>query len=194
MKKDYLQIIKEPLKDENDKVYGIIAIINNVTTSELLRQELREKSITDQLTGVYNRMYFEELSKTKQDNLEYPLTVISVDCDDLKNINDQFGHAAGDRYICYARDAIKECIGDNSFLFRMGGDEFLALVPKTDKQQAKELLEKIKSAAKKYKNNNFCLEMSIGSYTITKPSESIENAVNKSDREMYKNKKLHKNQ
>lgn len=63
---DYLQVIKEPLKNENGEPYGVIAIINNVTDQELLRQELKQKSITDQLTGLYNRAYFDELTQHKQ--------------------------------------------------------------------------------------------------------------------------------
>ena len=58
---DYLQIIKEPLKNDKGEVTGIIAIINNITNEEILRQELRRKSITDQLTGVNNREYFHEV-------------------------------------------------------------------------------------------------------------------------------------
>ena len=96
---EYLQVIKEPIKDRKGKVSGIIAIINNVTESELLRQELRQKSITDQLTGLYNRFYFEEITSGLKDDANLPLTFISADCDGLKMINDAYGHTAGDAYI-----------------------------------------------------------------------------------------------
>ena len=189
---DYLQIIKEPLKDENDEVYGIIAIINNVTDSELLKQELRIKSITDALTGLYNRVYFDEFIRSDNKDLEFPVTIISADCDGLKDINDKFGHTAGDQYINYARDALKRGLPKRSTLFRMGGDEFLAIVPHTTKVQAKKIVEKIEKAVPLFKNKRFALELSIGSFTLNSNKTTFENAIVLSDEDMYRNKKEHK--
>ena len=188
---EYLQVIKEPLKKNGD-VYGIIAIINNVTEEELLRQQLREKSITDQLTGLYNRAYFEEMTNWEGKDLKFPITIISADCDGLKRINDVFGHLAGDQYIRYATDAIKESLPKKAVVFRMGGDEFLAVVPETDKEEAKALVDKINKSISKYKNKDFTLSLSVGSHTIRGHEDSIEKGVKLSDKEMYKVKKEHK--
>ena len=189
---EYLHIIKEPLKDKKGNVNGIIAIINDVTDEELLRQELRKKSITDQLTGLYNRMYFEEIAQSKVGKLDLPLTIISSDCDDLKVINDKYGHAAGDEYICCARSALQDVLPDKAYIFRMGGDEFLAVVPNTSKEQGAALTNQINEAVKKYKNIRFELKMSVGYFTIENDSVSIERAVAQSDKAMYKNKKERK--
>ena len=187
---EYLQIIKEPLKNEKGKVTGIIAIINNVTDQELLRQQLREKSITDQLTGLYNRSYFEELNNEWKEKLDLPLTFISADCDGLKKINDRFGHAAGDQYICFARDALRESLPEGSYLFRMGGDEFLAVVPKANSRKARELVDLIVENSHKYRTREFKLKISVGSYTISsKRMTTVEGAVALSDKAMYKMKK-----
>lgn len=190
---DYLQIIKEPLKDENGKVNGIIAIINNVTDQELLRQELRRKSITDQLTGLYNRAYFDELAgiyKEKDDI--YPLTLITVDCDGLKRINDKYGHISGDKYICFARDAIKESLPEKSYLFRMGGDEFVVVIPNLKSYDAAKIVKDIVKNSKHYKTPQFRLRLSAGSYTILKKGKTIEGAASLSDKAMYKMKRAHK--
>ncbi len=189
---EYLQVIKEPIVNKDGKVDGIIAIINNVTDSELLRQELRQKSITDQLTGLFNRFYFEEIVETMKDSLALPLTLVSADCDGLKTINDQFGHAAGDRYICFARDAIQESLPEGSFLFRMGGDEFLAIVPNTDTSSAEELVQRIMKNADGYHTSKFGLKLSAGCYTINEKGISIEYAVNQSDKAMYRAKQSKK--
>jgi len=188
---DYLQVIKQPLKKNGD-VYGIIAIINNVTNQELLRQELLFKSITDQLTGLYNRSYFEEYIELIGKELKYPVTIISADCDELKQINDNFGHAAGDQYICYARDVLKSALPNNTVIFRMGGDEFLAVVPETDEAKAQEYVDKINKSIVNYKNDNFCLSLSVGSHTINDENCSVENGVKLSDKEMYKVKNFRK--
>ena len=189
---DYLQVIKEPLKDEKGNVTGIIAIINNVTNEELVRQELRRKSITDNLTGAYNRELFNELCREHEGNLEVPLTVISVDCDGLKAINDKYGHLAGDKYICHARDAIKSVLPDNAYLFRMGGDEFLAIVPFMKQYDAALLVKKILKNAKKYKTKEYTLKMSVGCHTITRKNASLDRALAMSDKAMYKMKREHK--
>lgn len=189
---DYLQIIKEPLKNEKGDVTGIIAIVNNVTESELLKQELRQKSITDQLTGVYNRAYFEELVEDYKNNITLPLTIISADCDGLKKINDKYGHAAGDKYICFAKEAIQESLPANSYLFRMGGDEFVAIIPGMKKYEASIVVKNIVKNSKKYKTNTFQLKLSAGSYTIAKHGVSVENGTALSDKAMYKMKKKHK--
>ena len=188
---EFLQIIKEPLKDEKGKVTGIIAIINDVTNEELLRQELRKKSITDSLTGLYNRVYFEELHAKFKDSIPTPLTIISADCDKLKKINDKYGHAAGDLYICFARDCLRECLPKSAILFRMGGDEFIALLPKTGKEEGRNLVRKIALNAKNYRVENFSLRISVGSYTIEKQNVTIDNGIALSDKEMYKMKKRH---
>ena len=189
---DYLQVIKEPLKDANGEVNGIIAIINNVTEEEILRQELRKKSITDQLTGLYNRFYFEELVEQYKSNITLPLTVLSADCDGLKTINDKYGHAAGDQYICFARDAIKERLPNTATLFRMGGDEFIALIPGMNAYQANKLTKHIMASARKYKSKEFSLKLSVGSYTITRKNISIEAAMMHSDKAMYRVKQTRK--
>ena len=188
---EYLQVIKEPLK-KNEDVYGIIAIINNVTEEELLRQELREKSITDQLTGLYNRAYFEELTHWEGKDLKFPITIISADCDGLKQINDVYGHAAGDLYIKYATDALRESLPEKAVIFRMGGDEFLAVVSETGEEEAKVLVDKINKSINKYKNKDFALSLSVGSHTIKGREASIEHGVKLSDKEMYKVKKERK--
>ena len=188
---EYLQVIKEPLRSREGKIEGIIAIVNNVTDSELLKEELREKSFTDQLTGLFNRFYFEEIVSQMKEGFDVPLTFISADCDGLKTINDQFGHAAGDRYICMARDAINDKLPQGSYHFRMGGDEFLAVVPGMDEASANALVESIIENTARYKTDDFSLRLSVGSYTITDAGESIERAVNRSDKAMYRMKKSH---
>ncbi len=190
--KDYLQIIKEPIFDNNKEVIGIVGIVNNITSQEVARRELRAKSITDQLTGVYNRVFFEELTQQGKNGLNFPLTMITADCDGLKDINDRFGHAAGDQYICYAKAALQNVLPKKSYIFRMGGDEFLAVVPRTNKTIANTYVKKIKAESKKYGNEQFSLKLSVGSYTIERKNDSIESAVIESDKEMYRNKNRRK--
>lgn len=81
---------------------------------------------------------------------------------------------------------------EDSYIFRMGGDEFVAIVPATNKEQAQQIVNKINNAIEEFKNDKFALRLSVGSYTIEKSHDSIEYAVNLSDEDMYKTKKQHK--
>ena len=118
-----------------------------------------------------------------------PLTFISADCDGLKNINDKFGHVAGDRYICLARDLIKAHLPAMSYFFRMGGDEFLAVIPRLSMAEADRLVKEIAEDAQNYKTDRFELKLSVGCYTLTDSNTSVETAVNLSDKAMYEMKK-----
>ena len=189
---EYCRIIKEPVSDKNGKTIGIIAAVSNVTEEENLRRELRRKSITDNLTGLYNRTFLEEFSKTFVKSDVFPITILSSDCDGLKNINDKFGHANGDKYICMAADLLKTNLPQNSTIFRMGGDEFLAVIPKTDSEEAIKIVEDLMDKASEYKTKDFCLKISVGSNTVEKPTGSVDEAIIRSDKAMYEAKKKRK--
>lgn len=189
--REFLQLIKEPLKDEDGNVKGIIAIINNVTEQEELRRELKRKSITDELTGLYNRMYFNEyiggLSRES-----FPISFVSADCDGLKEINDLYGHIFGDEYIRMAAALLKNVLPENVPIFRMGGDEFLAVLPRTGEQAAAKMLEELNHHERAFSVRQRPLSVSFGTSTMRVPTGSLERYIQISDNQMYKNKKKKK--
>ena len=192
--KEYVQIIKEPIKNEKTgEVMGIIAIVSDVTKEEIMRRELRTKSITDPLTGAYNRVYFEEYIRNYLFEDAFPLSIISADCDGLKMINDQFGHQAGDNYINMAYSLLKETLPDNSVVFRMGGDEFLAILPTTKNKDARIYLELINKSASKYYTDDYDLNVSVGLYTMNDRTDSIDRCIAMSDKAMYEAKRKKSN-
>lgn len=192
--KEYVQIIKEPIKNEKTgEVMGIIAIVSDVTKEETMRRELRTKSITDPLTGAYNRVYFEEYIRNHLFEDAFPLSIISADCDGLKMINDQFGHQAGDNYINMAYSLLKETLPDNSVVFRMGGDEFLAILPTTKNKDARIYLELINKSASKYYTDDYDLSVSVGLYTMNDRTDSIDRCIAMSDKAMYEAKRKKSN-
>ena len=189
-KLDYLRIIKEPLKRSDGSVKGIITLINNVTEQEELRQQLETKSITDPLTGLYNRMHLEDVASGLIQNERFlPVSLITGDCDGLKAINDKYGHAAGDEYLRMTAKLLKETLPREAIIFRMGGDEFAAFIPNADNVRVRYLLNNLRKNMKKYKNKKFALQASFGSFTVKQPGESIDACLNASDRSMYKNKR-----
>lgn len=189
---EYLQLIKEPLFFEDGRVRGIIALINNVTEQELLRRELKERSVRDQLTGLYNRSYLDEYITGLKAEAPYPITVISADCDRLKKVNDTYGHMIGDAYIRLCVTLMNEVLPENSCLFRMGGDEFLAFLPNTPAEDAERLIERMQQTASSYAIKDVTLSVSLGYCTMEDANDSIADSIKRSDSDMYRDKQRKK--
>ena len=170
---------------------GIIALINDVTEQETLRQELTRISITDTLTGVYNRTKFDNFVMNDLADMKFPVTVFSADCDKLKYINDTFGHLTGDEYIKKCCYVFRDCLPEGSQIFRMGGDEFTALAPDMPASKASELLQIIESRLSENEVKGVTLRMSVGSYTMGSDKEDINACIKESDASMYEVKKRH---
>ena len=181
---EFLQIIKQPLFNEKGFVHGIIGLINNVTEHELLKKKLQEQAVTDTLTGLYNRAYLDEFIKIHNDDC-YPIAVISADCDGLKEINDTYGHIAGDEYIQATASLFQAVLPQECILFRMGGDEFLALLPSTPEENAQLLVEQLKEKQKNYRIKNQPLSVSFGVSVMNSREDSFHTCITDSDRKMY---------
>lgn len=188
---EYFQIIKEPVKNKEGQVRGIVGVVNNVTDQENLRIMLQHKSITDQLTGLYNRFYFNEFVETLNPK-DYPISIISADCDDLKVVNDKYGHQTGDEYIKLAVSLIHDHVPTTSIVFRMGGDEFLIALKGVDESTCKDIEKDLDSHSGEYIVKDVKLNISFGSYTIEDENESFDDGVAISDIDMYKNKRKKK--
>ena len=185
---EFLQIIKQPLFNEKGFVNGIIGLINDVTEHELLKKKLQEQAVTDALTGLYNRTYLDEFIKIHNDDC-YPLAIISADCDGLKKINDTYGHIAGDEYIKATANLFKTVLPQECILFRMGGDEFLALLPSTLEEKALLLVEQLKDRQKQYRIQNRQLSISFGVSVMNSRADSFHTCITDSDKKMYYEKK-----
>lgn len=190
---DFLQIIKQPLFNEKGVVTGIIGLINNVTDYELLKKKLRAQAITDELTGLYNRSYLDEFVRAHNDDY-YPITIISADCDGLKEVNDTYGHNAGDEYIKAAVSLFKMVLPEERILFRMGGDEFLILLPSTSEDAALHLLKQMKEKEKQFHVQNRQLSISFGISVMNSKGDNFHMCIAESDRNMYSEKRGKKEQ
>ncbi|WP_342244523.1 sensor domain-containing diguanylate cyclase [Pseudomonas sp. OTU5201] len=113
--------------------------ITDITGLKLVEQELRALSVTDALTGVYNRRYFQErldLEIARAERREGPLALVMLDVDHFKQINDRHGHEAGDRVLKALCLRVGERLRRIDVLCRLGGEEFVVLCPDTNVDQA----------------------------------------------------------
>ena len=141
--KEYLELIKMPTHDENGNVTGIIALINDVTEKQLLKKELEKRSTTDFLTGVMNRRACQE-NIQRQLSINNKGTLLMIDVDDFKHVNDTYGHNIGDEVLIKVASIIKNNVEEYDLVGRMGGDEFIAfLCTNTDEKHACQVAQRI---------------------------------------------------
>ena len=131
--------------------------------------QVQKLAITDSLTKVYNRRYFFDTARhefVRSQRYQHPLTILMLDLDNYKAINDSLGHVAGDQILIQIAQFIQENIRQSDTLGRYGGDEFSILLPETDLKHATELAERLRLATEKttfrYNDEEIKTTISIG--------------------------------
>ena len=164
---EYLELIKNPVRDDDGNIIGIVGLINNVTEKVLLERKLEKYAHTDMLTGL-----------------------ISADCDGLKKTNDTYGHAIGDELIRLTASLFRVTLPENAVMFRVGGDEFFLVLPNTTQEECKKYIDNMNemSRALLLKGKPICV--SFGSCEIPSPSLSFMQAMETADKRMYMEKSI----
>lgn len=191
-KREFLDLIKQPYFDEDGKVAGIIALINDVTDRELLRISLEESAMMDELTHVYNRRFFEQYTSNLIKHGSFPFSIISADCNDLKKVNDTYGHIAGDEYIRMAALLFRMNVEGMGTIFRTGGDEFVIIIPNDTDGKAEEIIQKLKGEEKHFSIKNKNISISYGLSYVKDENDDFKTALDEADKKMYENKAAYK--
>lgn len=136
-----------PIKNKNGEISHFVATGKDITTEVLMRKKLEELAATDKLTGLANRMKFDEMMCIALEwakRYEEDLSVTLFDIDDFKKVNDVHGHLAGDEVLKKVAQIGQEIIRTSDLIARWGGEEFIILQPNTSAQQAKVLAERLR--------------------------------------------------
>lgn len=176
--------------DQNGIINGFRGMGRDISERIKLQKHLKHLSLHDQLTGLYNRRYFENEIKRLDKSREHPIAVISADLDGLKLVNDTLGHGEGDRYLQAGADLLKSTLRASDVLARVGGDEFALLLPRTGKKEARLLINRIRKQVEKYKTTQkeLPLSISLGLAVSEKPDHHLEETFRSADNDMYNNK------
>lgn len=189
---EYFEVIKEPYRNEQGKITGIIGLINQVTEYEQMKRKLQEIVRTDELTGLFSRYYFDEYLHNIQKKELFPICVISADCDGLKKINDTYGHLVGDEYIRMTSLLFRMVIPENGAVFRTGGDEFIILLPSTPEKTAQGYMDQMREKEKLFQIRGQKLSVSLGMSSIKSSEDSAAECIATSDMNMYTEKRRKK--
>ena len=182
--------------------FMLVAYVTSMLAADILaaKRKIARLSQTDDLTGVpnmraFNKLYQQEMARTQRNGT--PLTVIMVDVDGLKTINDQYGHTAGNRLIQVVSTVLKACIRSTDVLARYGGDEFIILFTDDDKNAAHASAERIRMAiantAFDFNGTRISTTASVGIASFPTDVSSVEEVVEKADIALYRSKQSGRN-
>ena len=169
--------------------------------SQRARQRIKHLSETDSLTGCFNRRAFAQfISQEYQRSVRYkqPFSLLMIDTDNLKQVNDTYGHNAGDELIKFFAKIIQHCLRSNDIVARYGGDEFLILLVETNLSAANKVAKRInrliRSTPLKLTNQKISTTASIGIANFPQHGNFIDELINRADLAMYHSKLNGKNQ
>lgn len=177
--------------------YLLIAYLTTMLSADLqyARKMFKYLSETDEMTGLNNLRAFNtilSLEIKKSARYQQLFSILMIDADSLKKINDQFGHEAGNRLIKTIANTIQSCLRESDTLARYGGDEFISLLPQTIQEKAVEVGERIRKAVE---NTAFDLDgrqirstVSIGIASFPAHADNINELLQKADLALYNSK------
>lgn len=168
---------------------GLVGTILDITERKRMEQQLWYMSMHDGLTGLYNRAYFEEeLARLERGRL-FPVSVVMADVDRLKEINDTYGHAAGDMVLQRAAQALRSSFRSEDVVARIGGDEFAALLPNADSGAVREVMRRIRTVIGTMNGTKgeIPISLSLGAATARK-GKPLQEMLRIADMRMYSEK------
>ncbi|MFW5873587.1 MAG: HD domain-containing phosphohydrolase [Bacillota bacterium] len=184
----FYSLLKETRIKLNNDNYGVLSMQIDITDLKEKEEKIKYISYSDKLTGLYNRNYFEEELSKLDTPRQLPISIIMADIDGLKLINDTYGHKAGDKIIKRAAEILKKAVRKEDIVSRWAGDEFVILLPQTDRMETEKIIERIIEKTNKTEKHDIPISIGLG-YAIKEDSDKdIYKILNKADKNMYHNK------
>ncbi len=185
----YIDDSAAPILDTNGDVTGAVIVFRDSTEKSKKHHEMINLSYKDSLTNLHNRRYYDQIKTAMDEEPYYPLTLVLADVNGLKLTNDAFGHEAGDELLKQVSNVFTATCREHDIITRIGGDEFVLLLPQTDALHAKAIVRRLNAALEKQEIKGIQVSVSFG-YAVkdeTSP-ESLEDTFKEAEDVMYRNK------
>lgn len=180
--------IKGVMISSNEDIIGGFGIYADISQSRKAEKEILYMNYHDQLTGLYNRRFFEEELARIDIERNLPISVVMADVNGLKLINDAFGHAYGDRLLKKTGELIKKECREDEIIARLGGDEFVILLPRTSSEEAEKIIKRIKAASLGIQLQSMELSISFGWQTKSSIIQNMDEILKNAEDYMYRHK------
>jgi diguanylate cyclase (GGDEF)-like protein/PAS domain S-box-containing protein len=184
-----------PISDDSGRTHRIVGIATDITDLKLGEEKLKYLSLHDPLTGLYNRIYFEEEISRIEKTRHGTVGILSCDVDGLKLVNDTLGHDQGDRLLAAAARVIRSSFREGDLAARIGGDEFAIILPNTTESAVENACQRIQEAVESYNaiTPELPLSISVGFAIRNGSHKNLKDVFKEADNHMYR-KKLYRTQ
>lgn len=187
-----LAVTKTPILNEDNKVDAIVCTAVDITEQRRQEAKIKYASYHDSLTELYNRSFMEKEINDFDCKENLPISVIMIDLNGLKLVNDTYGHLAGDNLLQKMAAILKNSCRNSDIVVRWGGDEFVILLPKTKQKNLEEVISRINTKlADNYlleAGSKIPLSAAIGSAIKSEVYQNIFDILDQAEEIMYKNK------
>jgi len=182
-------LISLPVTGNDGGSLGVVTVCENITERKAVEEKLLYMSTHDTLTGLYNRTYFDLELQRLDRSRHFPVSVIMMDVNGLKSLNDREGHQRGDMLLQEVGRILSEMFRAEDMVARIGGDEFIVLLPETDRQTVETAVTRIRKflAGNGQREGVPTVSLSLGSATAEEPGMLLE-SIKLADKLMYQDK------
>jgi len=177
-----------PIMQENGEIVGVVLVFRDFSEKKQKQEEIEFLSYHDQLTGLYNRRFYEEELKRLDTERNLPMTIVMGDVNGLKLINDSFGHVMGDELLKKVAAVLNKGCRADDIIARLGGDEFVIILPKTDEFEAEQIIKRINDLSLMENLASIEISISFGYETKNNEEEKIQDIFKNAENSMYKQK------
>ncbi len=166
----------------------VLVVARDITERKRAEDHIRYVSFHDTVTGLYNRTYFEEEVQRLDTGRSLPVSFIMGDVNNLKLVNDTFGHNEGDNFLRKIAEALREACRDEDIVARWGGDEFAVILPETDAATGEKICARIRTVAKQTEGTVIAPSIALGVAAKCRPEENVYHVIRIAEERMYDDK------
>ena len=179
-----------PIQTADGAFHGVVMVFRDVSAENARLDQIKYMSYHDQLTGLYNRRYIEKIMYQLDCEENMPLVVAMGDLNGLKLTNDVFGHKVGDALLKNAAELLMKNVRPNDIVARWGGDEFVLFMPKTTREEAEVIIERIKGGRMEGEGNVLNASITMGYAVKVSTVCNLDEALRLAEEKMYHHKLL----
>jgi diguanylate cyclase (GGDEF)-like protein/PAS domain S-box-containing protein len=177
----------------NQQSLEVVSIIQNITEAKQREEKIKYFNFHDNLTGLYNREYFQEELKRLNVERQLPLSILVGDVNGLKLVNDAFGYKQGNQLLRTMASIFKKVCRNEDIIARIGGDEFAFLFPNNTKEDVQKIKGRIEAECKKHLADPIIPSIALGYATKNNSEQDINEVLTLAEDRMYKHKLIESN-